>query len=41
MDKIVRFEIQADDLERSAQFYPESFGRKINEWLIPVFNHKL
>ncbi|OGH66430.1 MAG: glyoxalase [Candidatus Magasanikbacteria bacterium RIFCSPHIGHO2_02_FULL_41_13] len=32
MNRIVHFEIQADDLERCATFYREIFGWKIEKW---------
>ncbi|WP_292470871.1 VOC family protein [Methanolobus sp.] len=35
MNRIVHFEIQADDPERTAKFYGESFGWDMEEWVIP------
>ncbi|MBI4433495.1 VOC family protein [Candidatus Uhrbacteria bacterium] len=33
MNRIVHFEIQADDLERAAKFYREVFGWTIEKWM--------
>jgi len=35
MNRIVHFEIHASDPERAAKFYEESFGWKIEEWVMP------
>lgn len=35
MNRIVHFEIQAGDPERSVKFYRDVFGWEINEWVIP------
>lgn len=32
MNRVVHFEIQADDLERAAAFYRQIFGWKIEKW---------
>ena len=32
-NRVVHFEIQADDLERAAKFYREIFGWKIEKWV--------
>ena len=35
MNRVVHFEIQAEDPRRAAGFYREVFGWQIDEWLIP------
>ncbi len=35
MDRVVHFEIQAEDPERAAEFYRSVFGWEIKEWIIP------
>jgi hypothetical protein len=35
MNRVVHFEIQAEDPERAAQFYRAVFGWEIQEWVIP------
>jgi len=35
MNRIVHFEIHADNPERAAKFYRDVFGWEINEWVIP------
>ena len=35
MNRVVHFEIQAENPERAASFYREVFGWQIDEWLIP------
>jgi uncharacterized protein len=35
MSRIVHFEIQASDVEKTTKFYADVFGWKINEWIIP------
>lgn len=35
MNRIIHFEIQADNPERAAKFYSEVFGWEIEEWVIP------
>jgi len=35
MNRVVHFEIQAEDPERAASFYREVFGWQIDEWQIP------
>lgn len=35
MNRVVHFEIQADDVERAATFYREVFGWKIEKWDSP------
>ncbi len=35
MNRVVHFEIQAEDPQRAASFYREVFGWQIDEWLIP------
>jgi predicted enzyme related to lactoylglutathione lyase len=35
MNRIIHFEIQADDPERAVKFYKEVFGWEINEWVVP------
>ncbi|HDS46323.1 MAG TPA: VOC family protein [Methanomicrobia archaeon] len=35
MNRIVHFEIQADDPERAAKFYTDVFGWEIHEWVLP------
>jgi len=39
MDKVVHFEIPADDIERAKKFYSEIFGWKINA--IPEMNYTI
>ena len=31
MDRVVHFEIPADDLERAKKFYSDNFGWKLNQ----------
>lgn len=33
MNRVVHFEIQADDIERAKKFYQNSFGWKIEPWM--------
>ncbi|WP_406657222.1 VOC family protein [Methanolobus sp. ZRKC2] len=40
MNRIVHFEIQAEDPERAATFYKETFGWKAEEWVIPGIKMK-
>lgn len=40
MNRIIHFEIQADDPERLAPFYRNVFGWEINEWVLPGFDIK-
>lgn len=35
MDKVVHFEIPADDIERAQKFYKENFGWEINKIPVP------
>lgn len=35
MNRVVHFEIQAEDPQRAASFYRQVFGWQIDEWLIP------
>lgn len=35
MNRVVHFEIQADDPERAVEFYKDVFGWEISEWVIP------
>lgn len=35
MNKVVHFEIPADNLERAKKFYAEVFGWEISEWPMP------
>jgi predicted enzyme related to lactoylglutathione lyase len=35
MNRIIHFEIQAENPERAAKFYKEVFGWESNEWVIP------
>ena len=35
MNRIIHFEIQADNPERAVKFYKEVFGWELNEWVIP------
>lgn len=39
MDKVVHFEIPADDMKRAEKFYKENFGWNIN--LVPQFNYAI
>ena len=36
MDKVVHFEIPADNLERAQKFYQKVFGWKIEKWPMPA-----
>lgn len=36
MNRVIHFEIQATDPERSARFYADVFGWEIKEWKLPV-----
>ena len=36
MDRVVHFEIQAENLERAAKFYTKVFGWKIEKWNGPM-----
>jgi uncharacterized protein len=33
MNRVVHFEIQADDIERAKDFYQKAFGWKIEKWM--------
>ncbi|MDW7733631.1 MAG: VOC family protein [Methanolobus sp.] len=35
MNRVIHFEIQAEDPQRAAKFYEEIFGWKMEEWVIP------
>ena len=39
MNRIVHFEIHADDLERAAKFYTDVFGWEIKKWDSPVMEY--
>jgi len=41
MDRVVHFEIPADDLERAKKFYSENFGWKLNQMGPEVGNYVL
>lgn len=40
MNRIIHFEIQADEPEQVAKFYRSVFGWEINEWVLPGFEMK-
>lgn len=35
MNKVIHFEVQADNPERAAKFYKDVFGWKAEEWVVP------
>jgi len=39
MNRIVHFEIHADDLERAAKFYTDCFGWEIKKWDSPAMEY--
>ena len=41
MDRVVHFEIPADDVERAKKFYSENFGWKLNQLGPEVGNYEL
>ena len=41
MDRVVHFEIPADDLERAKKFYSENFGWKLNQFGPEMGNYVL
>ena len=40
MNRVIHFEIQADNLERASKFYTDVFGWDIEEWKMPGNMHE-